>query len=87
MIKQDLVEAKASVQTRIDFISGELGRLETQIKGLEEKQIRKQQDVGCLRHDTCIWLLTSGTMPFCSSKLAPLCSSIVFSAGIWPVSW
>lgn len=51
MIKQDLVEAKASVQTRIDFISGELGRLETQIKGLEEKQIRKQQDIVKMQQD------------------------------------
>ena len=45
LIKQDPVEAKSNVQKRLDYIGGELGRLEGQLKGLEEKQVKKQQEV------------------------------------------
>ena len=48
LIKQDPVEAKSNVQKRLDYITGELTRLEGQLKGLEEKQLKKQQQVGSL---------------------------------------
>lgn len=45
LIKQDPVEAKSNVQKRLEFINGELARLEGQLKGSEEKQLKKQQQV------------------------------------------
>ena len=45
LIKQDPVEAKSNVQKRLDYINGELSRLEGQLKGLDEKNAKKQQEV------------------------------------------
>ena len=45
LIKQDPVEAKSNVQKRLDYINSELARLEGQLKGLDEKQYKKQQQV------------------------------------------
>lgn len=50
LIKQDPVEATSNVQKRLDYIVGELTRLDGQLKGLEEKQFRKQQQVCHLCH-------------------------------------
>ncbi|KAH7446166.1 hypothetical protein KP509_01G042600 [Ceratopteris richardii] len=45
LVKQDLVEAKANVNKRIDYISGELRRLDNVLKGLEEQQNTKKEEV------------------------------------------
>eukprot|EP00250_Pteridium_aquilinum_P035652 c9768_g1_i1 orf=144-527(+) len=45
LVKQDLVEAKANVNKRIDYISGELRRLDGILKGFEEQQNTKKEEV------------------------------------------
>ncbi len=45
LIKQDLVEAKSNVQKRLDYIKGELDRLDAQIKSTENKVAEKQAEV------------------------------------------
>ena len=45
LIKQDQYEAKSNVQKRLDFITGEMTSLDSQLKNLEEKRQRKQQQV------------------------------------------
>ena len=45
LIKQDLVEAKANVNKRIDYIKGEIGRTDSQIKSLESKCKEKENEV------------------------------------------
>mmetsp|Transcript_11093 Transcript_11093/g.34021 ORF Transcript_11093/g.34021 Transcript_11093/m.34021 type:complete len:164 (-) Transcript_11093:34-525(-) len=40
LIKQDLVEANSNVGKRIEYINGELKRIDDQVKGLEGKQVR-----------------------------------------------
>jgi prefoldin beta subunit len=42
LIKQDQVEATSHVKTRLDFIRGELERLQSQRKGWEERQAKKK---------------------------------------------
>ncbi|SPO43785.1 related to YKE2 - Gim complex component [Moesziomyces antarcticus] len=48
LVKQDQVEAKTNVDKRIEFIKGEIERVEAQIKDLnektEKKKIEAQQD-------------------------------------------
>jgi prefoldin beta subunit len=49
LIKQDLVEAKSNVSKRIEYIKGELERVEGQIKVFETKSKEKEAEVGhCL---------------------------------------
>lgn len=45
LVKQDLVEAKANVNKRIDYISGELRRLDGILKSFEEQQNTKKEEV------------------------------------------
>ena len=45
LVKQDPVEATSNVQKRLEFINGELSRLDGKLKGYEEKSARKQQQV------------------------------------------
>ncbi|KAI5077678.1 hypothetical protein GOP47_0007502 [Adiantum capillus-veneris] len=45
LVKQDLVEAKANVNKRIDYITGELRRLDSVLKGMEEQQNTKKDEV------------------------------------------
>lgn len=45
---QDLVEAKANVSKRVEYIKGEIGRADNQIKGLETKQKDREQVGGPL---------------------------------------
>eukprot|EP00873_Tetraselmis_striata_P012535 jgi/Tetstr1/432799/TSEL_022151.t1 len=42
LVKQDLVEAKANVGKRLEYIKGELGRLDIALKSLRKKQSDKQ---------------------------------------------
>jgi len=42
LVKQDQVEAKSNVETRLDFIRSEIKRVESQIKEVEEKQEKKK---------------------------------------------
>ena len=43
LIKQDLVEARSNVKKRLELISGELGRIDSQLKNLAKEGQRKQQ--------------------------------------------
>jgi len=43
LIRQDLVEAKANVSKRLEFIGGELSRLVTQLRVPQEKLQRAQE--------------------------------------------
>lgn len=43
LIKQDLVEARSNVKKRLELISGELGRLDSQLKNVAKEGQRKQQ--------------------------------------------
>ncbi|KAJ3029894.1 UNVERIFIED_CONTAM: Prefoldin subunit 6 [Siphonaria sp. JEL0065] len=45
LVKQDRPEAAANVNKRIEYISGEIKRLETQIKSFEEKQEQKKMEI------------------------------------------
>lgn len=45
LIKQDPVEAKSNVETRLDLIKTEQGRLESQAKSVEEKRLQKEKQV------------------------------------------
>ncbi|KAF5355777.1 hypothetical protein D9756_004067 [Leucocoprinus leucothites] len=45
LVKQDLTEAKSNVDTRLEFIRGEIKRVETQLKEIEAKQEKKKQEL------------------------------------------
>ncbi|TPX59212.1 hypothetical protein SpCBS45565_g07804 [Spizellomyces sp. 'palustris'] len=45
LVKQEKVEATSNVKKRIEFITSEIKRLETQIKELEQKQDAKRAEV------------------------------------------
>ncbi|EMD41290.1 hypothetical protein CERSUDRAFT_41448 [Gelatoporia subvermispora B] len=49
LVKQDHAEAKSNVETRLDFIRGEIKRVETQLKDLEEKSEKKKMEVSPAR--------------------------------------
>jgi len=49
LIKQDLEEAKANVSKRIDYISGELKRLDKTIEDLDQKQESQREVLGKLQ--------------------------------------
>lgn len=51
LIQQDSMEARANVKKRLEFISGELDRLDAQLKGYEEKQARKQARIVGLQQE------------------------------------
>uniref|UniRef100_A0A7S3E1B3 Prefoldin subunit 6 n=1 Tax=Chloropicon laureae TaxID=464258 RepID=A0A7S3E1B3_9CHLO len=48
LIRQDLVEAKANVDKRMDFMKKESDRLDSSLKSLENKQLQAQQAVQSL---------------------------------------
>ncbi|XP_005113139.1 prefoldin subunit 6 [Aplysia californica] len=50
LIKQDLGEAKQTVQKRIDYINGELKRHENLIKELEKKADNHRETLNKLQH-------------------------------------
>uniref|UniRef100_A0A061R780 Prefoldin beta subunit n=1 Tax=Tetraselmis sp. GSL018 TaxID=582737 RepID=A0A061R780_9CHLO len=45
MVKQDLVEAKSNVGKRLEYIEGEIKRLENCLNSLEKKQNEKQKEI------------------------------------------
>ncbi|EIE25073.1 hypothetical protein COCSUDRAFT_61316 [Coccomyxa subellipsoidea C-169] len=45
LIKQDPVEARSNVGKRLEFINGELGRLDSRLKALEKQEAERQQKV------------------------------------------
>ena len=45
LIKQDPVEAKSNVNKRLDFIKGELSRLDTRLADYQSKASKRQQQV------------------------------------------
>ncbi|XP_072960305.1 prefoldin subunit 6 [Typha angustifolia] len=45
LVKQDLAEANANVKKRIEYISGELKRLDGTLKDLEDKQNSKKDSI------------------------------------------
>lgn len=45
LVKQDLAEAKANVSKRIEYITAELRRLDGMLKGLEEQQNAKKEEI------------------------------------------
>ena len=45
LIRQDPVEAKSNVQKRLDFITSELDRLDSQLRTHESKAEKRQQQV------------------------------------------
>ncbi|KAK9823887.1 hypothetical protein WJX72_006190 [[Myrmecia] bisecta] len=51
LVKQDPVEAKSNVSKRLEFIRGELGRLDSQLKNYEEKQQKKGQQLAKMQTD------------------------------------
>lgn len=63
LVKQDPLEAKSNVNKRLDLIKGELDRLDSQLKRLDEKQTKRQNTVGDIapmdRTHDMLQLLTS----------------------------
>ena len=47
LIKQDPVEAKSNVNKRLDFIRGELSRLDSRLADYQSKAAKRQQQVIC----------------------------------------
>lgn len=47
LIKQDPVEAKSNVNKRLDFIKGELSRLDARLTDHQRKASKRQQQVTC----------------------------------------
>ncbi|KAH7912601.1 prefoldin subunit 6 [Hygrophoropsis aurantiaca] len=45
LVQQDQAEAKANVQTRLDFIQGEIKRVDNQIKEIETKSDQKKDEL------------------------------------------
>ncbi|KAG6012089.1 hypothetical protein E4U43_007948 [Claviceps pusilla] len=45
LLKQDKVEAESTVKGRLDFIQGEVTRLETQIKETQDKLEKKKSEI------------------------------------------
>ena len=45
MVKQDLVEAKSNVSKRLEYINGEITRLDNQLALVEKKQSERQKEV------------------------------------------
>eukprot|EP00897_Mesotaenium_endlicherianum_P009417 jgi/Mesen1/8503/ME000480S07855 len=45
LVRQDLVEAQANVAKRLDYITQETKRLESTLKGLDQKHNAKRDDV------------------------------------------
>ena len=45
LIKQDPVEAKSNVETRLQLIKTELNRLDSQAKGVEERRSQREKQV------------------------------------------
>ncbi|KAJ8702419.1 Prefoldin subunit 6 [Pleurotus ostreatus] len=45
LVKQDQSEAKSNVDTRLEFITGEIKRVESQIKEIEQKSEKKKTEV------------------------------------------
>ncbi|KAG6011009.1 hypothetical protein E4U21_000040 [Claviceps maximensis] len=45
LLKQDKVEAESTVKGRLDFIKGEVTRLETQIKEIQDKLEKKKSEI------------------------------------------
>ncbi len=46
LIKQDPLEATSNVEKRLEFIKGEVDRLDAQLKRLDDKQSKRQHMVG-----------------------------------------
>jgi prefoldin beta subunit len=47
LIRQDPVEAKSNVQKRLEFIDGELSRLDSRLRTHEKNAAERQQKVAC----------------------------------------
>lgn len=45
LVKQDPLEATSNVKKRLDFIKGDLERLDSQLRKLEDKQTKRQNTV------------------------------------------
>ena len=45
LVKQDPLEATSNVEKRLEFIQGELDRLDSQLKRLQDKQSKRQNVV------------------------------------------
>ncbi|KAL0071882.1 Prefoldin subunit 6 [Marasmius tenuissimus] len=45
LVKQDQAEAKSNVGTRLEFIRGEIKRIEAQLKDIETKSEKKKQEL------------------------------------------
>ncbi|KAF8634429.1 hypothetical protein AX15_000880 [Amanita polypyramis BW_CC] len=45
LVKQDQADAKANVDTRLEFIKGEIKRIEGQLKELQATQEKKKQEI------------------------------------------
>ncbi|KAJ8702420.1 Prefoldin subunit 6, variant 2 [Pleurotus ostreatus] len=50
LVKQDQSEAKSNVDTRLEFITGEIKRVESQIKEIEQKSEKKKTEVSQESH-------------------------------------
>ncbi|KAJ8329031.1 Prefoldin subunit 6 [Batrachochytrium dendrobatidis] len=77
LVKQDTPEAVGNVSKRIEYISGEIKRVELQIKDLEEKQEKKKLEVVKLQTMAQnIKKLDQVNMPFSVYDTCGFCCSI-----------
>ncbi|GIL47301.1 hypothetical protein Vafri_4153 [Volvox africanus] len=45
LVKQDLMEARANVTNRLEFIKKDIERLDNQIKGVESKMLDREREI------------------------------------------
>lgn len=63
LVKQDLMEAKANVEKRIEFISNNIKEVESRLKELEGKQEKKQTEVSLYRFGGSFMSLSRAVSP------------------------
>lgn len=61
LIQQDPLEATSNVKKRLEFIQGELDRVDSQLKKLEDKQSKRHGTVRC-PHDVTLCLLSQKSL-------------------------
>ncbi|KAG5647620.1 hypothetical protein DXG03_008973 [Asterophora parasitica] len=67
LVTQDQAEAKSNVETRLDFIRGEIKRVEAQLKDIEEKQEKKKVEIVDIQ--TALQQLQAQQTPTATAKL------------------
>lgn len=75
LVKQDPLEATTNVKKRLEFIKGEVDRLDAQLKRLEDKQSKRQHTVSLRVQFVTCNIASSTTSTFKCILLLPAAST------------